>query len=352
MAPTQRHATLSDVARQPAVGALLFSALLNLATAAVTPMTSVGMLVSNGQRLPSTRSSDIELTGPQVAVQYSEVINTQHYSTRLNGNIPATLARDDTISSHSPLIEGEKKFVRESFSSSHFDGEFNFDAKMQAIQQETDIEKKKVLLITLRGDFAAFRALAFQNFIIAANKQLGLPTLREQLRESERTDKADRLYPLYKVDSASTAKVRAMVLLAEERVHATAEGIAAQDSVFNRTTALVNFFLASQEKRIEMSQKRVEDNHPAGALLDESWMPVTADDNETATATAAFEASTEALDKARKATEYAENSAAELRDELNRATVRSRNAFQITVLLLMIVGLIGYIVLTIRRKRK
>ena len=334
MAPTQRHVTLSDVARQPAVGALLFSALLNLATAAVTPMTSVGMLVPNDDRLQSTRSSDIELTGPQVAVQYPEVINTQHYSTR------------------SPVIEGERKFVREGFSSSPLESEFNFDAKMQAIQQETDLEKKQLLLVTLHGDLAAFRAKAFQKFLIIAEKRLGLPTLREQLQQAERADRASPSYPLFKVDSPLTAKVRATVILAEERVRATAEDIAAQDSGFNRTTALVNFFLASQEKRIEMSQKRVEDNHPAGALLDESWIPVTADDNETATATAAFEASTEALDKARKATEYAENSAAELRDELNRATVRSRNAFQITVLLLMIVGLIGYIVLTIRRKRK
>ncbi len=308
--------------------------------------------VANGSRLESMRSTDAAVMGSQVAIQYADAGSAQKSSARFNENSSGSLPSANPTADRSASLDRKGRSILKGSSISSMEGEFGLDAKMQAIQQETDIDKKLLLLVTLHGDLAEFRANGFQKFITVAEKQLGLPTLREHLRRSELGDKADPLYPRYNMDSTQTAKIRAALMSAEGMVRETAENIAASDPGFNRTVVLANSFIANQEKLIESSQKRAEETELKSSLLDERWVRATATANRTDAATerAAFEASREALDQARKATDYAKESAAGLRDELSRSTVRSRNGFQVAILVFLIIALAAYIVRTIKRK--
>lgn len=344
---------MSDVTKQTAVGALLFSALLNLVTAAVTPITSGSTAVANYDRAQGTRSSDAAVIGSRVAIQYLETVDMRKYSTHVNDNHYLTLAKSNTSSGRSSFIDDESQIGREGSSISSLASRFDLDAKMQAVQQEIVMEKKLLLLVTLHGDLAEFRATAFQKFRTVAEKQLGLPTLREQLRKAELGDKADPLYPLFKSDSTRTAKVRAALILAEGEVQSTVENIAALDPDFNRVIVSVNSFLASQKDLIAISRTRVEETERNASIVEEPWVPPAVDFSTTSPVMdiRSYYAGREALDRAREATEDAEKAAADLRDELNRSEVRSRNALQMTVLVFLIVGLIAYIIIKARRGR-
>jgi hypothetical protein len=126
----------------------------------------------------------------------------------------------------------------------------NFYNKMDIIQKEGDIDVKQKLMSELESEFSVYNAERLQRALSLAEGQLGIQTLRQQLMEEERTDKADPKYHLYKSDSPSTAAVRERLRTATLQSHGLAEKLLQTDVERMRHGTAVGSFIKIQERVI------------------------------------------------------------------------------------------------------
>lgn len=138
----------------------------------------------------------------------------------------------------------------------------SFQEKMKAIQAEPDLTTREAMLNTFQADVGEIQTKELNKFRAIAEGQLGIPTLRQQLADSEMTDKQDPYYHMFLSDSPQTMKIRQALAIAEQRAMGQTQELATRDPMFIRRGLEVKGFIDRQNKFITdryLQESRITD---------------------------------------------------------------------------------------------
>jgi hypothetical protein len=128
--------------------------------------------------------------------------------------------------------------------------DIDYKDRMSAIRQEVDPEARQSLLSSFQADYTEQFTKDVQKHRAAADQQLGVTSLRQQLLQAEAADQRDPLYDKYKSDSPLTTRIRNAVAIAEERARAATKDLVASDPYIARNHALVSNFIETENKNL------------------------------------------------------------------------------------------------------
>lgn len=164
------------------------------------------------------------------------------YSGDGKGNIQASIDENGQLTMSGQFLQDTAKMVQANSKT------FDFQGRMAEIMKEPDLQTRESMLLSFQADAAEQQNKDIQKFKTQADGLLGVPQLRQQLTQSEVSDKADPLYYKYQSDSPLTTKIRNALAIAEERARNTTKDLISRDPEFAKNYTMVDGFVKNQQR--------------------------------------------------------------------------------------------------------
>jgi hypothetical protein len=132
---------------------------------------------------------------------------------------------------------------------------FDITTRMSAIESAAP-EAKEAMLRQFQGDLAEYQTKQIQGISAIAEQELGIPALREQLRQSEVLDKQHPEYHKHPYDSKETVFLRQRFTETQSRVGEYTKQKALMDPSFTRMTQVASSFMKNQERLLTRAEDR------------------------------------------------------------------------------------------------
>lgn len=136
---------------------------------------------------------------------------------------------------------------------------FDMNARIAAIESAAP-EAKEAMLRQFQGDLAEYQTKQIQGISAIAEQELGIPALREQLRQSEVLDKQHPEYHKHPYDSKETAFLRQRLTETQSHVGEYTKQKALMDPSFTRMTQVASSFMKNQERLLMRAEDRATIN--------------------------------------------------------------------------------------------